>query len=199
LKRVGRVDLGLLFFRDIAENRHNVRAMANSKDEIYSAVFDTLIRLDVQRGHMSWKISDLARLSKVSRPLIYYYFGKSKEKIMQTAIEFLGAEYFGLSDERLQFWKNGNVVESILKSRNLCLKAPYVPVFYLLRRGLDSDVGKALRDFEVRHQAKIRFFYPNISEDSIRAMSAVFFGLVAAPDLTEEGVRFSLKIVQARL
>lgn len=173
--------------------------MGNTKDEIYSAVFDTLIRLDVQKGHMSWKISDLARLSKVSRPLIYYYFGKSKDSIMQTAIEFLGAEYFGLSKERLQMWKDGNVVESILKSRNLCLKAPYVPVFYLLRRGLDSEVGKALRGFEVKHQAKIQSFYPNISADSIRAMSAVFFGLAAAPDLTEEGVRSSLKIVQANI
>lgn len=170
-----------------------------TKEEIYWAVLDSVIRLDILKGHLAWKISDLARSSNISRPLIYYYFGSSKEVIMKTAIGFLGEEYFGLSEERLKLWKEGKVVESVLRSRVLCQKAPYVHFFYLLRRDLQSFVGEELRSYEGRYRAKLHQFYPDLTKDSIDALSAVFFGLAAVPEISEQGVRNALEIIQGNL
>lgn len=169
-----------------------------SKEEIYWAVLDAVIRLDIQQGHLMWKITELARASKIGRPLIYYYFGKSKEEILKTAIQFLGEEYFGLSSERLKLWKAGQVFENVLRSRLLCQKAPYVPVYYLTRRHLDSFVGKSLRSFESRYRKKLEGYSPNLSPSEIAACAAVLFGLAAAPDVSEEGLKSTLEKLFSR-
>jgi AcrR family transcriptional regulator len=196
------------FFDDNFANQNKIKDMNQtdqlthdhkSKEDIYWAVLDSVIRLDIQKGHLSWTISDLARASKITRPLIYYYFGNSKENIMKTAIEFLGEEYFGLSDARIKLWSEGKVVESVLLSRLLCQKAPYVHIFFMIRRNQNSFVGETLREYESRYRNKIRKFYPNVTNDSIDALAAVFFGLVAMPDLSETGVRNALELIQSNL
>ena len=167
-----------------------------SKDENYWAIFEAVIRLDFQKGPMAWKISDVARASKVSRTLIYYYFGNSKEHIMQTAIDFLGEEYFGLSEARKSLWKNGQILESLLGTRTLCQRAPYVHFFYMTRRSVDSAVGEKLREFEKRFQKKISQYFTMFNEDDILALAAVIFGLVASPNVTEKGVKAALAIIK---
>ena len=171
----------------------------NSKEEIYWAVLESVIRLDIIRGHMNWKITELARASKVSRPLIYYYFGKSKENIMKTAIDFLGQEYFGLSEERMKLWQSGEILQSVLLTRLLCQKAPHIHLFYMFRRNLQTPVGESLREFESRHRTKIQDYYPKLSQDSVEALSAVFFGLVAMPALSQKGVENALKMITENL
>lgn len=170
-----------------------------SKDENYWAVFEAVIRLDFQKGPMSWKISDLARASKVSRTLIYYYFGNSKEHIMQTAIDFLGEEYFGLSLARKSLWQNGLIFESLQETRRLCQRAPFVHFFYMTRRHIDSNIGKQLREFEKRFRQKISKAYPKAKSEEIEALAAVIFGLVASPDLSDSGLNMALNIIKRNL
>jgi AcrR family transcriptional regulator len=170
-----------------------------SKDEIFWAVFDSVLKLDITKGHLSWSMSDLARSSKISRTLIYYYFGKSKESIVQSAVAFLGEEYFGLSPDRIALWQQGKVLESILQSRFLCLRSPHALYFYLNWRHFDNPIGRQLREYETRHRQKLQEYYPLSNTDQINALSAVFFGLVTTPDLTEEAVRSALVVIQENL
>jgi AcrR family transcriptional regulator len=170
-----------------------------TKDEIFWAVFDTVIKLDITKGHLAWKMSDLARSSKISRTLIYYYFGKSKESTLQAAANYMGEEYFGLSEDRLALWKQGKVLESILQSRFLCLRSPHTLYFYLNWRHVDNPIGQKLREYEVRYRQKLQDYYPLSNPDQINALSAVFFGLVTTPDLTEEAVRSALVVIQENL
>ena len=46
------------------------------KDQVRSRVLQAVIAAEVAKGHLKWKVSDLARHAKVSRPLIYYHFGE---------------------------------------------------------------------------------------------------------------------------
>ncbi len=92
-------------------------------------ILDAVVRLEVIKGHLRWKMADLSRLSGVQRTLIYYYFGKSKEAILNEAMKTIGDEFFGLSQERLEMWKQGRIKESILKSRESFKQAPHVPLF----------------------------------------------------------------------
>lgn len=167
-----------------------------SKDENYWAIFEAVIRLDFQKGPMAWKISDIARASKVSRTLIYYYFGNSKEHIMQTAIEFLGEEYFGLSQARKILWKEGRLLESLLGTRELCQRAPYVHFFYMTRRDMKTPVGEKLREFEERFHKKISTHFPLSDRDQVMALAAVIFGLVASPNVNENGVKAAIEIIK---
>jgi|SRR6185312_3266331 len=170
-----------------------------SKDEIFWAIFDAVIKLDITKGHMGWSISDIARTSGVSRPLIYYYFGKSKENIMQTAVDYLGKEYFGLSDERMDLWKNRNIFESVSRSRKLWQKSPYSYSFYVMRRDLQNPIGETIRDLEKKYEEKLKMFYPHATRDMHDTVTAVIFGLAVSPTLTDDGLRNAVKIIEQYL
>ncbi len=170
-----------------------------NKDEVFKSIFEAIIRLDMQKGHLKWKISEVARASKISRTLIYYYFGNSKENMIATAIDFLGEEYFGLSPERLAMWERGEVLESVLKSRELCQGALYVPFFHMARRHLKGKTGDKLRDLEARYHKKLQSYYPEANKDDIEALAAVLFGMAAMPNLSNAGVVSALGIIQRNL
>lgn len=172
---------------------------SQEKDSTYWAVFDAIIKLDILKGHLKWKVSEVARTSKISRTLIYYYFGNSKESMLKNAVDALGEEYFGLSQIRIHLWKDGQILESVLRSRRLGLKSPYVNFFYMSRRFLENETGKQLRDFEIRYKKKLKKYFPKSSQDDIEALAAVFFGLVAMPDLSDRGVENALHLIKSNL
>lgn len=169
--------------------------LEKKKEEIFWDVFDAVLKLDLAKGYLKWTLSDLSRQSKVSRTLIYYYFGKSKEAIMNAAIDALGKEYFGLSEDRLQLWKDKNIYESIRRSRILWQKSPHTYSFYILRRQQDNAVGARLRDLEKMYEKKMKIFYPNIPSAMVEATRATFFGLAVSPTLSEEGLQIAVDLV----
>lgn len=175
------------------------RSVQRSKEEIFWAVFEAVIHLEVTKGAGRWKVTDVARFSKISRPLIYYYFGKSKEQILLTAVDFLGEEYFGLSEARMKMWDRGELVETILMSRRLCQSAPHGLVFYMTRRNFQNEIGERLREFEKRFRAKLSTFFPALKPAGKDGMAGVIFGLVTFPDLTEDGVRKSIQVIRDEL
>jgi len=155
------------------------------KDANYLKILDAVVRLEVSRGHLRWKMAELSRLSGVQRTLVYYYFGKSKELILQEALKTIGDEFFGLSTERVQMWREGRMKESILRTRELLKTAPYVAQFFFHWRHQPSAVQESLKRLEKRYQGKIKEHFPAISKDDAEAIYAVFFGLVLVPDLKE--------------
>lgn len=155
------------------------------KDENYMKILDAVVRLEVLKGHLRWKMSDLSRISGVQRTLIYYYFGKSKESILNEALKTIGDEFFGLSAERIEMWKQGRMRESILKSRERFKQAPHVPQFFFHWRHQPSVVQDALVSLERRFREKVRRQFPDIQKNDEEAVYAVFFGLVLVPDLKE--------------
>ena len=97
------------------------------KDENYLKILDAVVRLEVVKGHLRWKMSDLSRMSGVQRTLVYYYFGKSKEVILKEALKTIGDEFFGLSAERLTMWREGRMKESILRTPQKFPNSPHIP------------------------------------------------------------------------
>ncbi len=170
-----------------------------SKEDSFLAIFEAVVQLEVTRGPGRWKLTDLARISKVTRPLIYYYFGKSKTDIVMTAVEYLGEEYFGISEHRLKMWDEGRLVETVLISRHLNQKAPYGLLFYMTRRTHDNDIGKKLREYEKRYRKKLADFFPKLDAKGVDAIAGVLFGLVTFPDLTDDAVRKSIEVLTVDL
>ncbi len=155
------------------------------KDANYIQILDAVVRLEILRGHLRWKMAELSRMSGVQRTLVYYYFGKSKEAILNEALKTIGDEFFGLSSERISMWKSGRMKESILATRARFKQAPHVAQFFFHWRHQPSAVQTGLKQLEKRFREKVKSQFPQISKDDEEAVYTIFFGLVLVPDLRE--------------
>lgn len=161
----------------------------SQKDDIYWRILNSAVALDMRQGHQKWTMTQLSKSSRVSRTLIYYYFGKSKLGILNEAVSLFGAEFAGETAERLALWKEGRMTETFLKSRELLKMVPALTPFYLMNRAQATELGEAIRKKESAFRKKLAAFFPERSPADVEALFAVFWGLVFAPDLSDSAVR----------
>ncbi|HWU43767.1 MAG TPA: TetR/AcrR family transcriptional regulator [Bdellovibrio sp.] len=156
--------------------------------KIQMEILTKLIDLENSKGHLLWKVSELARLSKVSRPLIYYHFGKTKKEIFKRALDIVSVEYFGITPERIKMLSEGRAWESVLQTRELILKYPSYLVFYLKWRTSKSPLKEHFIEIEKKYQAHLQSNFPHFSKAKILALHALLFGTVISPFLTNEAL-----------
>ncbi len=169
------------------------------KDQIYLKVLQAAMSLDFKRGHQKWTMAELSRTSGIKRPLIYYYFGKSRAEILLAGVKVLGEECFGLSDRRLKLWENREIEMSIRESRSFIQQHPELSGFYFLHRLRDSPLGAALRELERKYLLKFQRFFPHLEIHQREQMGAFFFGLVFTPQLSENSLQSCLESLKVAL
>ncbi|HEX4924574.1 MAG TPA: TetR/AcrR family transcriptional regulator [Bdellovibrionales bacterium] len=172
-------------------------ARTSQKDDIYWRILNSAVALDMRHGHQKWTMTQLSKQSKVSRTLIYYYFGKSKLGILNEAVTLFGAEFAGETAERLALWKEGRMAETFLKSRELLKMVPALVPFYFINRSQPSELGEAIRKKEKAFRQKLAAFFPGRGASEIEALFGIFWGLVFAPDLSEAGIRRCVELLTA--
>jgi AcrR family transcriptional regulator len=122
----------------------------------------------------------------VHRTSIYYYFGKSKEAILQQALKTIGESFFGLTEDRLKFWEKNQISHAVQETRRMVTQAPHLVEFYFhWRRKPHSTIAKELQSLEERYFDKIKVFYPTLTHDQAKSLFGFFFGLSLAPHLTQ--------------
>jgi len=151
-------------------------------------ILNKVVELETRRGHLKWKVSDLARLSKVSRPLIYYHFGKTKREILVSSLEIVSSEYFGLNQERISMLKSGKGWESVLQTREMFLSKPAFATFYLKWRMTKSPFQEIFIKIEKQYQNSLQLNFPHFSKAKIIALHAILQGVVTAPFLTADAL-----------
>ncbi|MEA9356035.1 TetR/AcrR family transcriptional regulator [Bacteriovorax sp. PP10] len=171
------------------------KVQATDKNEIYWKILNAAIALDIKKGHLKWSITNIATISKVSRTLIYYYFGKSKENILLEAIKLFGQELSGNTATRTTAWAAGDLASTFCASRALLARAPDIRVFYFLRRNEQTILGSAILDFEESFKQKISSFFPGLSHTEVDALFALFLGIVWAPELSDDAVMKSVSLI----
>lgn len=164
------------------------------KSEIQNKILRSVIALESSKGHLKWKISELARIAKVSRPLVYYHFGKTKEEILRNCVERIAIDYFGLGEERSQTLKTGKVIDSLLQTREMFVGNPALVVFYQRWRMQSSPLKNQLVEIERRYQAKIHAAFPHLSRTQVVTLHSLFHGLITAPFSTEDSIRMGCEI-----
>ena len=165
------------------------------KDETFWAVLNAAIQLEFVRGHQRWTMSELSRMSKVTRSLIYYYFGKSKEAILLEAVKIIGEEFFGLTAGRIDLWQKGEIAESVLQSRRLLEKSPFMGSFYMVHREAETEIGEAMRSLEREYKAKLKRFFKEVQDPYRDALFGLLLGLVLTPRLSEDAVKSAVRVV----
>ncbi len=151
-----------------------------------------LLKLEIAKGHMKWKIADLARLSKVSRPLIYYHFGKTKMEILLNAIQVAAEDYYALVGPRSEYAKKGRFTESVLVTRKILLDNPWVATFSQKWRFEEGEISRKLEYFESCYRRKLHESFPHLTHPQILMLHSHLHGIVTAPFLTPEEIRDTL-------
>jgi AcrR family transcriptional regulator len=171
------------------------KAPTTDKNEIYWKILNAAIALDIKKGHLKWSITDIASISKISRTLIYYYFGKSKENILLEAIQLFGQELSGNTNSRTEAWLAGDLASTFCSSRKILLQVPGIRVFYFLRRNEPTVLGEAILNFEKNFKQKIATFFPLLSTEDVDGLFALFLGIVWSPELSDEAVHRSVGMI----
>jgi len=169
---------------------------AQSKDERFWNILNCALELDSKRGHLRWSMTELAKKSGESRTLIYYYFGKSKEDVLNAAVDVIGAELFGITQKRLEHWTRDEFEKSIKDTHTHLQKFPNLAVFFLTHRARENNVGLALREYEKRYLAKMRNHFPDKNDAEIESIWCYIFGIVSAPVLADEVRRHALELLR---
>lgn len=163
---------------------------------IHRKIVYLVISLDTSKGHLKWKVSDLARLAKISRPLVYYHFGKTKRAILFRSLELIAEEYFNLAEDGKISLSEGRINESLRRTRRLYLEHPSLAVFYQKWRTQPSPLQDRLIAIEERYQDKLRRTFPHLPNSQIIALHGVLHGLMTAPFVTDEAIRETTKALR---
>lgn len=155
-----------------------------------------VISLEVNKGHLKWKVSDLARLCHVSRSLVYYHFGKTKQEILMACLELLATEYYGLNRPNADWVFDGSLPEILLRARRLHMQTPAIAAFYQRWRVQDSPLKDRLEKYELEFQQKLKKAHPHLSTAKILAIHGIFHGLVTAPFMTDAAIAEGSKVIR---
>ena len=156
------------------------------------ALLNEVFSLEIQKGHLKWKVSDLARNCDVSKSLVYYHLGSGKEAILNSCLEIVASEFYGLDARREKMVREGNLYDSLKYTRNMFLKTPAFTIFYLRWRLTSTELGKKLKSLDQRYQARLAQLFPHLSAEQRQAVHALFYGLVTMPEMSEQALRLAL-------
>ena len=134
----------------------------DNKDEIYFAVCNAILKMEFSKGHLAWTVSDIARESKITRSLIYYYFGKEKKSVLEVAYKFIISHFYNIDKVRKVS------VRERLKDLLLDLKSmPYLVNLFYMAKGTDSEFGKMILEKERQLLVAMKIEFPHLSEIQI--------------------------------
>jgi AcrR family transcriptional regulator len=146
-----------------------------SKDETYFKILNTVLRLDVQKGHLKWTISDLSRHSGITRSLIYYYFGRQKQQIIEEAISFLTENVFSINKDPKQ---DLELSARFLRTLAIIKQNPFLYIFFYLRRIQSDENSKQLIQLEENYFKKLKREFPSLSRDQILLIYIIELGII---------------------
>ncbi len=152
-----------------------------SKEQIYFIILNTALKLDSDKGHLRWTLTELARISCISRSLIYYYFGSSKILILTTAIEMISDDVIGLSRNK---FKN-ELGFSVLKVKELFTDNPHLIYFYMKWKNTSSELGQLIRRQEFKFKEKIKNSFPHLDERKQELIYLLVIGALFSNELNQ--------------
>lgn len=155
-----------------------------------------ILKLEMKCGHLKWKISDLSRITRTARPLIYYYFGKSKEKMVDQAVQTVSAEMFGFDQEKLELWNSKKYAEALMFSKWTLRQHPEIyEFFFYWRNRPDHEIGQFLKKLENRYLGKIKTTFPHLTPVRLKLLMSCVYGFVLTENGGEEEAQELFRII----
>lgn len=144
------------------------------KDDVFYKICHTVLKLEVGKGNLKWTVSDISKESGVTRSLIYYYFGKEKEVILEEAYRYMIDTMFNLKRE-----DSLGIRERMKLTLERMENMPYLFILYYLKKKSDSEIGELIRKAEAALLHNFRNDYPEKSEEEILKIFLLELGCIA--------------------
>lgn len=156
-------------------------------------IVNSVLRFELAKGHLRWKVTDIARVSGVNRGIIYYNFGRTKGQIFDTCLDVISSEFYGTSEERMKFIERGDLYGCVFQNFKMFRESPEFLVFYSNARVKKSPLRDRLIAIEENYREKLSQIFPHLSSEEILAVHAVIQGAVSSPILCEETFEIAMK------
>lgn len=150
------------------------------KGKTVEAISICVLQLEIAKGHLKWKVTDLESRANVSRSLVYRYLGSTKEEILRNALRLFTESFYGFSEDGLSI----PFPERVRRTRDFLIAHPEAIQFYQKWRALDTWVSRELMRAEEKFQRKLKKLYPALNELQVFMVHGFLHGLVTAPFLT---------------
>lgn len=158
------------------------------KEMLYYKVFNAVLKLELTKGHLLWKLSDVAKSASVTRSLIYYYFGKEKETVLREAWKFMIDVLF-LPEPQI-YDQNRPKDLSIKERMEFVIKKieemPYLFILFFFEKNKDSELGKMIRDAEDKLLDHLQKEFPTMTKTEILKIYLLELGAVMYQRLTSQ-------------
>jgi AcrR family transcriptional regulator len=172
--------------------KHDGLQCLMSLDQMQTKIIETVFALEVQKGHLKWSVNQIARVAGISRSLVYYHFGRTKEEIVLESLERIAREFYGLTDAR----KKLSQFDSLKLSHEMYKNNPSYATFYQKWRHKPSGIRDKYLDLEKRYDDKLSKAYPLASAAQRDALHSIFHGIVTAPFLNDQSIAEALKLLK---
>lgn len=140
----------------------NCSMATQSKEDIYFAVCNAILKMEVAKGHLKWTLTEISRESGITRSLIYYYFGKEKKSALEEAYKFVISNFFNI--ERA---KTMGIRERLKQVLQDVKKMPYLFVLYYLERNSGGEIGQMIKNAEGLMLKALKQEFPKLNDNQI--------------------------------
>jgi len=157
--------------------------MNTSKEEFFHKVCNSVLKMEELKGHLLWRISDIAKDAKVQRTLIYHYFGKDREELLHEAWNYMLKTMFFLEEEQ-SLGVRARMKQIMEKIKEM----PYLFVLFFIEKNKTSEIGEMIRTHEKKLISILSEKYPDLSQKEILEIYLLELGAIAHGNLTEEEI-----------
>lgn len=157
---------------DFCQNEYMNRM---DKDDLYIRVCSTVLELDYNQGRLNWTFSQVSRKSGVTRTLIYYYFGKEKEIVLNEAYRFMAVYLFNTGVGE----KSGSVKTRLKKVLGTLETKPFLFHLYYQKKSEDSEVGEFIRHSELQLLNYLHSIHPGLSKMQVLKLYLLELGAIS--------------------
>ncbi len=159
--------------------------MTNKSEEVHFRILNAVTKLEVAKGHLNWKIAEVAKEADVTRSLIYYYLGKEKDVILKEAVKFMIARVFNLSQER-----SVGIRERIKIVRNQIIQMPYLLALYMINKGAGNEISDIIVEAEQELFTLLAKKYPTLDPREHLRIYLMQLGVCLYRDIDDESLDY---------
>ncbi|MEH0861483.1 MULTISPECIES: TetR/AcrR family transcriptional regulator [Halobacteriovorax] len=142
---------------DEGDNKPLRTVKPKKNEEVHFRILNAVTKLEVAKGHLNWKIAEVAKEADVTRSLIYYYLGKEKDVILKEAVKYMISTVFNLTQEH-----SVGIRERIKIVRDQIIQMPYLLALYMINKGAGNDLSDIIAEAEVELFEILSKKHPNL-------------------------------------
>lgn len=169
--------------------------VAHQEDD-FLRILQHFIRLEVKKGHLKWKITDLAKQAGVARTSIYYHFGKSRTDMVKTAVDVLMTKVMGLDPNDVKLWASGRYAEAVLFSKEMVQQCPEMAQFYFYwKNNPGTEIEQRIRSYEASYIRKLQKTFPQLTDEMAEVIYSFLQSLVLHNHIQEKHVQLAVPLL----